>query len=170
MSWDAIGAVAELAGAIGVIVTLVYLSTQVRQNTKATRVTSIQTAIETSAAFNEMLAENVELNDIFFRGLKEPDRLDVMQRRRFINTINSFMRRESLAFFMHAEGIIPDEQWDARVESLRGILNQAGTRLYLEAMGASLPKGFRDFLEETLAEDSTITDVAESLLFSKTNT
>ena len=32
MNWDAIGAVAELLGAIGVIASLAYLATQIRQN------------------------------------------------------------------------------------------------------------------------------------------
>ena len=32
MNWEAIGAIGELAGAIGVIVTLVYLAIQIRQN------------------------------------------------------------------------------------------------------------------------------------------
>jgi len=42
MNWDAIGAIAELLGAIGVIASLVYLATQIRhgreqmsQNTRA---------------------------------------------------------------------------------------------------------------------------------------
>jgi hypothetical protein len=32
MNWDAIGAIAELLGAIGVIASLVYLATQIRQS------------------------------------------------------------------------------------------------------------------------------------------
>ena len=32
MNWDAIGAIAELAGAIGVIASLIYLARQIRQN------------------------------------------------------------------------------------------------------------------------------------------
>ncbi len=35
MNWDAIGAIAELAGAIGVVVSLAYLATQIRHNTRA---------------------------------------------------------------------------------------------------------------------------------------
>lgn len=35
MNWDAMGAVAELLGAIAVFVTIVYLTVQVRQNAKA---------------------------------------------------------------------------------------------------------------------------------------
>ncbi len=37
MNWDAIGAIAELLGAIGVIGSLVYLATQIRQNTTTVR-------------------------------------------------------------------------------------------------------------------------------------
>ena len=37
MNWEAIGAVAELLGAIGVIVSLMYLASQVRRNTHKTR-------------------------------------------------------------------------------------------------------------------------------------
>ena len=34
MNWTAIGAIGELVGGIAVIGTLIYLATQVRQNTK----------------------------------------------------------------------------------------------------------------------------------------
>jgi hypothetical protein len=37
MNWDAIGAIAELLGALGVLGSLLYLAVQIRQNTKALR-------------------------------------------------------------------------------------------------------------------------------------
>jgi hypothetical protein len=49
MNWDAIGAIAELLGAVGVIASLVYLATQIRQsreqmgeNTRALRAGTYQ--------------------------------------------------------------------------------------------------------------------------------
>ena len=41
MNWEAIGAVGELLGAIGVIVTLGYLAVQIRQNTRATGASTV---------------------------------------------------------------------------------------------------------------------------------
>ena len=35
MNWDALGAIAELLGAIAVFLTLAYLTVQVKQNSKA---------------------------------------------------------------------------------------------------------------------------------------
>ena len=40
MNWDAIGAIGEILGAIGVIVTLGYLAVQIRQNTRSSRVSA----------------------------------------------------------------------------------------------------------------------------------
>ncbi len=37
MNWDAIGAIAELLGAIGVIGSLVYLATQLKASTQASQ-------------------------------------------------------------------------------------------------------------------------------------
>ena len=36
MDWEAIGAIGEVLGAAGVLATLVYLATQIRQNTTTT--------------------------------------------------------------------------------------------------------------------------------------
>lgn len=37
MNWDAAGAIGEILGAVAVLITLVYVSAQIRQGTKATR-------------------------------------------------------------------------------------------------------------------------------------
>ena len=47
MNWEAIGAIGEITGALAVVVTLVYLSFQLRHNTYATRASTAQ-ALEDS--------------------------------------------------------------------------------------------------------------------------
>ena len=42
MNWDAIGAIAETLGAVGVIASLVYLATQMSRNTQAMRAETSQ--------------------------------------------------------------------------------------------------------------------------------
>ena len=37
MNWEALGALSELIGAIAVVLTLIYLAVQIRQNTRAIR-------------------------------------------------------------------------------------------------------------------------------------
>ncbi len=53
MNWDAIGSIGEIIGAIAVVVSIVYLSTQVRSNTRATRATAGFEAAHSWAGTNE---------------------------------------------------------------------------------------------------------------------
>ena len=50
MDWNAIGAVGEVAGAIAVLVTLVYLATQVRHSSQQTRLALSQARTEANRA------------------------------------------------------------------------------------------------------------------------
>ncbi|MBW2498391.1 MAG: hypothetical protein JRF61_14050, partial [Deltaproteobacteria bacterium] len=65
MNWDAIGAIAELLGAVGVIASLVYLATQIRQsrqqmqeNTRALRAGTYQDfQRKVDDAFNRLIVD-----------------------------------------------------------------------------------------------------------------
>jgi hypothetical protein len=62
MNWDAIGAAGELIGAFAVVVSIVYLSTQIRSNTRATKASAGFEAAHSWATHNEQIvALNPEL-------------------------------------------------------------------------------------------------------------
>ena len=54
MNWDAIGAIAELLGAVGVIATLAYLAQQIRQNTSTVRSSAAASLAQTNDSFPVM--------------------------------------------------------------------------------------------------------------------
>ena len=70
VNWEAIGAVGEMLGALGVIVTLIYLATQIRQNTGAVR---SQTRATIFSGLQEELWKNMEFPDVTLN-LKNGDR------------------------------------------------------------------------------------------------
>lgn len=165
MNWNTIAAIAELAGAVGVILSLLYVALQVRQNTRAQRLHAIQVASDNSARLGELLAKDAELSELFWQGLRHPEALDLASRRRFLSLLNAFFRREAAAFYLHQEAVMSEEIWQARVEALRTTLNQPGTHLFLEAAGATLPRQFREFMLEVVAQESSLSERAESILF-----
>jgi len=73
VNWEAIGAIGEIAGALGVIVTLIYLAIQLRQNTKASHATAVQSSMENSARFSELIASDIEVRRTFWVGLSNPE-------------------------------------------------------------------------------------------------
>lgn len=72
MNWQAIGAIGELAGAVGVIATLGYLAFQVRQNTRQLTQNELSgraSAANTSAiAFREMRRSVYESPEVLRSG------------------------------------------------------------------------------------------------------
>ena len=71
MNWDAIGAVAEAIGAITVIVTLVYLTIQVRQNTKAIDRSTERGVFDDANEWMYKVIESPELAELYLAGMQE---------------------------------------------------------------------------------------------------
>lgn len=90
MNWDAIGAAAELLGAIGVIASLVYLAGQIRdsreqtsQNTRAVRAAAYQQFQEQLRAIMMQALSVPSLEGVVFRGMADPEILNEEEAGRF---------------------------------------------------------------------------------------
>ena len=76
MSWDAVGAIAELMGAVGVVVTLLFIAVQVRHSAVATdnnsdelKATRLRYAADAVSRFSELIAGNKEVASTWRRGV-----------------------------------------------------------------------------------------------------
>ena len=67
MYWDMVGATGEWAGAIAVVVTLIYLSSQIRQSKLTTQQDMEQRRIEQANRFLLLPAENAEFAELMVR-------------------------------------------------------------------------------------------------------
>ena len=65
MNWDALGALGELVGAAAVVATLIYLSVQLRQNTRTVKLSSAQAVTEELQAMFSLLSSDQSLAEIF---------------------------------------------------------------------------------------------------------
>ena len=110
-----------------------------------------------------MILIHSELGSLFWRGLAEPDSIDPDEKRRFVMTFNTFMRRESLNYYLHQEGLMPDKVWEARARTLAGVLNQPGTKVYLDSAGDTLPEDFYKYLQEVMSSPSIMSEFTHEL-------
>ena len=146
MNWDAIAAVAELIAAVGVIASLIYLATQIRQNTRSTRAAAFQGAITEGGHIYRMIAENSEAAQIFRNGLVEPDKLTNDELFRFLMMLSSSFRGYENFFAQHLYGTADDTSWEAWVESIRSLLRSPGVALFWKTRGNVFRKDFQAFV------------------------
>lgn len=90
VNWEAVGSIAELLGAVGVILSLVYLALQIRQNstlllqnTSIARANAAVTSASYGSEFVCTLALDAEASRIWNLGSSDPGRLSEDELQRF---------------------------------------------------------------------------------------
>jgi hypothetical protein len=83
LNWEAVGALGEIVGAFAVVLTLVYLSMQTRQNTFAVRHATTRGVTEDANSWRYKIIESPEVAELFRTGLQTPDSLDSNDKYRF---------------------------------------------------------------------------------------
>jgi hypothetical protein len=84
MNWEALEAIGTLIGAIGVVITLIYLSIQIRQNTRSQQSAIAQVTSSSRTAWYELGASDPEFTLLYTKGHTRPDELTDDERVRFI--------------------------------------------------------------------------------------
>ena len=82
MNWDALAAIAELLSALVVVVTLVYLAMQLRENTKMLRTSAADRALAIVLEFTGDMARDKEVSQLLTLGSEDWDNLSESERAR----------------------------------------------------------------------------------------
>jgi len=144
MNWDAIGAIGDFVGGVGVIVTLVYLSVQIRQNTRAQRYESHVRSRSLIAEFQKLQAEPATA-DIWLRGMRDPNQLTAEELWSFHNLLYLFMNPIESRF------LAPDAP--LLVESniaIDAYVGRAGFQHWWKVARPMFSKTFRDHIDERM--------------------
>lgn len=103
--------IGELIAAIAVVVSLIYVALQVRQNTYAVRLnTNHQVAEELTNLYDRWNNDGV-MSDIFFRGLAAPEDLAGIEKFRFYTMMHNYFRTYENAYYQQIQGAFDPLQW-----------------------------------------------------------
>ena len=102
MNWEAIGAVGEIAGALAVVGSLIFLGTQIRAQNRESRMSAIH---EISTAFRESIDFTLDttLTEIFTKGNIDFDSLSDSEKLNVIGCMQRVLRVWEEAFHQHCE-------------------------------------------------------------------
>ncbi len=150
MNWEAIGAVGEVAGAIGVIATLLYLAAQIRQNTRAMR-GATQDAITERKQYELRWSSDIAV--AWRKSVVEPENLTEEENWQMTEWLTSAFIARQNEYFQFKQGLLDREGWDASMKIIRICL---GSRWSLNWWREWSPIGFTEsfiaVVEQVLAE------------------
>jgi len=159
MNWDAIGAIAETLGAVGVIVSLVYLATQIRhsrdqmsQNSKLLTASATTAAIQTRSRSNEMMIQDSEVARIFWDGIVDRDSLTLEDQGRFDPLILLQFEGRSQDFLFYRQGVSSAESWDMAEAGIGWMLEYPGYQQWWRLWGNNFSSEFQDYINGRLRD------------------
>ena len=143
VNWDALGALGEIVGAAAVVITLVYLAVQTRQNTEAVRHAFARGVMEDANAWRFKIVENPEVSELFRNGLRDPESLDANGKYRFRMLLDAL-----LFHWQHAvQSGVPIPK-----ANITRVLSQPGGTWYWSRAKDVLTPEFVNFIEGQLSE------------------
>jgi hypothetical protein len=155
MNWEALGAVGELIGAAGVILTLVYLAHQIRQNTRAIRAQTHQAITSANLGMAMSMAESEGLAEVLVRGLADFDSLDPPDRLRTVGWFNSFLKFGENTHYQFLQGGLEKAVWEGWMVILENWVTQPGPREYWKERRSAFQPAFRGLVDGMLSEQPT---------------
>jgi hypothetical protein len=108
---DALGNIGDFLGGVGVVVTLLYLAVQIRQNTRSSRTESYQAAVSSVSDQTFNLWMNPESARVFQVGMFDLEALSPFERNQFTGFMSAMVRNHENIHYQYVSGAIDQSLW-----------------------------------------------------------
>lgn len=155
MNWNALGAVGEIVGAAGVIVSLLYLASQVRNNSSQLRHASAQAVLDKLNGLIGQLAFTAGAGDVWSRGLSGLDALrDDEEIVRFSSMLLQAFWAYEEVFHYRRSGVIENWAWTHARAPLEHFMRTPGFHEWWELRKDWFGEEFREFVNVGMPEST----------------
>jgi len=161
MNWEAIGAVGEILGAAGVIISLLYLAVQIRGDARAKRAAAIHQQIQAPADVLLTLATNPEVAELYLRGIRDFHSLKGAELPRFSSLLGHMFRLFEDEFLQWTEGDLDPRVWHGLEAPIDDILPFPGVQAWWKTRSHWYNEQFQSFIENNLSEQRAPTMYGE---------
>jgi hypothetical protein len=117
VTWDAIGAIGEIVGAAAVVVTLVFLTLQLRHSNQSQRSAAYQSYLSARSRFQESLLDS-NVNQAFLTVSFAPAHASPEDLRNYHLAMHLCLTYFEAAFRLWREGLLSDEDWNSNLVML----------------------------------------------------
>jgi hypothetical protein len=150
MNWEAIGAIGELVSAVAVVLSLIYVALQLRQNTGALRSSTWQAIQESEQRFDEMLARDPKLVDVWLRGSAQglAALRDPTEAFQFTLTAKQLVDLFHTHHYQHEIGMIADDWWQTWVLQYEEAMSWPGFGEILKQRYPFFRPSFQRFVDD----------------------
>lgn len=124
MNWDAIGAIGETVGALAVLITLIYLASQIRQSNRIGRTSSEAEFRVMAQTVNRIILETPDGDPFLEELLKEEPNFTPPQRAKAIQFARSQANLWAFADSSYRNKLMDEFAYQGSIEDMRVVLDE----------------------------------------------
>ena len=162
MSWQDLGGLGELVSAVAVVVSLIYLAYQIRQNTnqidqntKAVRASAIDSSVGHAMDTRQAIFESADVARILLSGHADPNALTENDLTRYRLILHNVMWSFWNIFSQTKFAELATETWDAQVPAILRILVTPGGRWFWDNYAQEFEISFQSEVNRMLEQSDS---------------
>ena len=153
MNWDAVNTIAEVIGAIAVVVTLWYVALQMRQATHQAYADNLQSATNRWLDIQCECMETTESADFFRRALNNYDILTPPEKLRFSALMMKLVASFHAILVLYERNLWDADSFDAVERSLVAMLKSPGAFHWYKEVRFTYPRQLVEHLNRAIEEN-----------------
>ena len=146
------GAIGELVGGVAVFATLVYLALQIRQNTRAIRLSTSHAVTEEFRGMFALVAEQSELAEIIQKAAHDAASITGADKVRFWSYTSNFTRAIENAYIQSTQDALDPRHWAGMKRMLIDTVHLPGYQEYWPNRKHWYSEDFQHFMDEEILQ------------------
>jgi hypothetical protein len=146
-----LASIASVVSAVALVVSVIYVSIQIRHNTRATRAASFQQVVDSFAGISLDIAKDKNLVDLYLRASLDFASLSDVERAQYSLMLLSFLRRAENVFFQTKIQLLQTDHWSGIRDSIKAIVTPPGARECWSTIKSRLNPEFRAFIDTLIS-------------------
>ena len=154
MNWAKASAISDIIVAISVIISLIYVAGQLEQNTQALKQTAAISTTQVWTTQQTLLAQDADLNRIFWQGMNADAPLTESDQMRFEAFLSGWIQAFQQSYLLHESGMLDSGLWHNQLQSMRWVFSNKGAQNHWDKWKSAHIPDFVEFVDTFIHENT----------------
>ena len=153
MTLEKLALIADIVGALAIVITLIYLAIQIKGSAQSSRSAAVTDATTAMQSFYQELGTNPATSKLFFDGLTNPDALSKQDQFQYLMLMHSCFLGFQRSFFLAREGTLDFALRDSIGTAIHAVNHLPGMHFYWRQRKGYFQSEFVKWVEGLLARE-----------------
>ncbi len=158
MPLEQLANIAEVFGVIVVVITLIFLTAQMRHNTRATRSATANESVSMVVAWYREIGNSEQSSALFYSAVADPESQTPQEWLQFVLNLHGLLLAFQNGFYLAREGTLDDRINQSLTEVIVAVKDQPGFQLFWRQRKAIFFPEFQDYIDTAMSADRRVSE------------